>query len=178
MDRCVCVAYRYHDVDVAELNVSAWNGGFGGSTGLWVAQGELGEAADLLAGFPANLEDTRELTFGAFGPEFAGGAMNLKFSSIDLAGHCRLHLRMESNYEHRESLAERVELLGAVEPAAVDRFVEQVRYRSLPLNVCMADKPTAMAFWSHISRGRGTWRCENELSQSQQRDRITERSAR
>ena len=48
MDRCVRVAYRYHDADVVQLNVSAWNGIFGGSTNLWVAQGELGERAEFL----------------------------------------------------------------------------------------------------------------------------------
>ena len=42
MNRCVRVAYRYHDADVVNLNVSAWNGSFGGSTDLWFAQGELG----------------------------------------------------------------------------------------------------------------------------------------
>jgi hypothetical protein len=41
------MAYRYHDFDVVELNVSAWNDSFGGSICLWVAQGELGEAAVL-----------------------------------------------------------------------------------------------------------------------------------
>jgi hypothetical protein len=121
------MAYRYHDVDVVQLNVFAWNGSFGGSTCLWVAQGELGETADLLAGFPANPKDMRELSFGAFGPEFAGGAMSLKFFCVDLAGHCKLHLRMESDHERRESIAERVELIGAVEPAAIDLFVEQMR---------------------------------------------------
>lgn len=42
MSRCVRVAYRYHDADVVDLNVSACNGSFGGSIDLWVAQGELG----------------------------------------------------------------------------------------------------------------------------------------
>ena len=133
MDRCVRLAYRYHDADVVELNVSAWNGSFGGSASLWVGQGELGEKAELLAGFPKNLDDTRELTFGAFGPEFAGGAMNLKFSTIDLAGHCILQVKMESDHKNRDSHAERVELVGAFEPAALDHFVKEMRVLNLSL---------------------------------------------
>jgi hypothetical protein len=119
------MAYGHHDVDAVELNVSASNGSFGASICLWVVQGQLGKAADLLAGFPEHLKDTRELTLG--GPEFAGGLMNLKFSCIDLEGHCRLHIRMNPDDEHRESLAEGVELIAAVEPPALDSFVEQMR---------------------------------------------------
>ena len=77
MDRCVCLSYRYHDFDAVELKGSAWNGSFGGSTSVWVGQGDLADAATLLAGFPVSLEDRREVAFGASGPKFAGGAMNL-----------------------------------------------------------------------------------------------------
>lgn len=89
MDRCVRLTYRHHDVEVVELTASAWNGSFGGSTYVWVAQGDLADAAKLLAGFPVSLEDKREVTFGAFGPKSAGGAMTLQFACIDGAGHCQ-----------------------------------------------------------------------------------------
>jgi len=127
MDRCVRLAYRYHDSDVVELTVSAWNGSFGGSTRVWVGQGGLADAATLLAGFPVSLEDNREVTFGGFGPKFAGGAVTLQFACIDGAGHCQLHVTMEAEYDIRESLAERVEMLSTFEPAALDNFVEQMR---------------------------------------------------
>ena len=128
MDRCVQLSYRYHDVDVVELKVSAWNGSFAGSTCLYVGQGDLADSAALLAGFPVGLEDRREVTFGAFGPQFAGGAMNLKFSCNDGACHCQLHLTIEAaDYDQQDVLAERVEMFCAFEPAALDQFVEQVR---------------------------------------------------
>jgi hypothetical protein len=76
MDRCVRLAYWYHDVDVGELRVSAWNGSFGGSTCVYVGQGDLADAATLLAGFPVSLEDKREVTFGAFGSDSAGGGID------------------------------------------------------------------------------------------------------
>ena len=123
----VRLAYRYHDVDVVELNVSAWNGSFGGSTCLYVGQGDLADAAALLARFPINVEDKREVTLGAFGPNSAGGAMALQFSCRDGAGHCQLHITIEADFGLRDSLAERVELLSAIEPAALDQFVEQMR---------------------------------------------------
>ena len=127
MDRCVRLAYRYHDVDLVELAASAWNGEFGGSARLYIGHGELADAAERLIGFPADMADARDVAFGSFGPEFAGGAMVLNFSCIDRAGHCQLQLKLESDPLHRESQLERVELIGEVEPAALDRFVEQMR---------------------------------------------------
>ena len=52
--------------------------------------------------------------------------MNLKFSCIDGAGHCQLHLAVEADYDRRDA-AERVEMLCAFEPAALDQFVLQMR---------------------------------------------------
>jgi hypothetical protein len=127
MDRCVQLTHWYHDIDVVELKVSAWNGTFAGSTRLYIGQGDLADTATLLAGFPAALGDHREVTFGAFGPNSAGGGMNLKLSCSDGAGHCHLHLLIEADYHSRDSLAERVEMLCTFEPAALDQFVEQIR---------------------------------------------------
>ena len=126
MERCVRLSYRYHDVHLVELTASAWNEEFGGSTRLYVGHEELTDAADILLGFPTNVEDTREVTFGAFGPEFGGGAMALRLSCPDRAGHCQLQLELQSDPLLRLPM-ERVELIGAVEPAALDRFVEQMR---------------------------------------------------
>lgn len=127
MDRIVQLTYWYHDADVVELKVSAWNGTFAGSTCLYMGQGDLADTATVLAGFPTGLEDQREVTFGAFGPKSAGGAMKLNFSCIDDAGHCQLRLVIEADYDRQESLAQRVEMLCAFEPAALDLFVQQMR---------------------------------------------------
>lgn len=54
------------------------------------------------------------------GPNSAGGAMNLKLSCTDGAGHCHSHLLIEADYDSRDSLAQRVELLCTFEPAALD----------------------------------------------------------
>src|SRR6185312_7221671 len=99
MDRCVRLAYCYHDVDIVELRVSAWNGSFGGATRLYLAQGELADTATLLAGFPVDVKDKREVTLGAFGPDCAGGAMALRFFCRDRSGHCRLHITIEADFE-------------------------------------------------------------------------------
>src|ERR1700739_4822589 len=113
MDRCIRLAYRYHDVDVVELRVSAWNGSFGGSTCLYIGQGDLADAATLLVGFPNGVNDKREVTFGAFGPKFAGGAMELQFLCSDGAGHTRLDVTIEADYMGRDSRPERVEFTSA-----------------------------------------------------------------
>jgi hypothetical protein len=125
MDRCVQLTYRYHDNDLVELEASAWNGSFTGSTCLYMGQGDLADTATVLAGFPVDREDQREVTLGAFGPKCAGGAMKLNFSCIDSAGHCQVRLVIEDDYR-QESLAQRVEMSCAFEPAALDRFVQQM----------------------------------------------------
>ena len=94
---------------------------------MYVNHGDLADAADVLIGFPVNVVDTREVTFGAFGPESGGGAMAVKLTCIDRAGHCRLRLELESDPLQREPHLERVELIAAFEPSALDRFVEQMR---------------------------------------------------
>jgi hypothetical protein len=127
MDPCVQLTYWYHDTDVVELKVSAWNGTFAGSTCLYIGQGDLANIATQLAGFTVDLKDQRELTFGAFGPKFAGGAMTLGFSCVDGAGHCRLRLIIEADYDVQAPVAQRVEMLCAFEPAALDHFVQQMR---------------------------------------------------
>lgn len=73
------------------------------------------------------LEDRREAMFGEFGPQAAGGAMNLKFSCIDGAGHCQLHVTIEADHDRGDLLAQRVEMLCAFEPAALDQFLKQMR---------------------------------------------------
>ena len=118
---------RHRCCGTQSVRVSAWNVSFGGSTCLYIGQGDLADTATLLTGFPVGLEDRREATFGGFGPKYAGGAMNLKLSCIDGAGHCQLHVTIEADYGRGDMLAQRVEMLCAFDPAALDQFVEQMR---------------------------------------------------
>src|ERR1700677_4932691 len=92
--------YLWSDVDVIELRVIASNGIFSGGADLYAATGGLAEAASTLQGFPANTSDVRELQFGAFGSESAGGGANLRFSCKGGAGRAVLELRVESEDEN------------------------------------------------------------------------------
>lgn len=112
-----------------ELEVWSWNGNFGGLTRLYVGHDSLADAAKLLAGFPASLEDRREVCFGAIGSD--SGALDLKFSCVDGAGHCRVHVTIETDFRHLPT--ERVEMYGMFEPAALDRFVKQMHELSAVL---------------------------------------------
>jgi hypothetical protein len=53
---------------------------------VYLEIGALEEVSARLAGFPKNPADVREFILGAFGREFAGGAVSMKFYCID-AGH-------------------------------------------------------------------------------------------
>ncbi len=116
----------WNDDDVFKVRVTAWNGAFGGSAGVYVPIGGLTEAAAKLEGFPRQPSDTRELQFGAFGPEWAGGAASMRFYCKDAAGHASIEARIESDYQGMDK-AQSVLLFAFVEATAVDTFVTELR---------------------------------------------------
>ncbi len=118
--------FLWKDADIAEVRLSAWNGRFGGSTDIYVGIGELGESAEKLRGFPRTPSDKRTLEFGGFVPEAAGGGASLSFYCRDSAGHASVDVKIESDDRERIP-AQSVHLVVAVEPAAVDLFVSDLR---------------------------------------------------
>jgi hypothetical protein len=116
----------WQDVHSIKLRISAWNGYFGGAADVYAGIGQLGEAAVRLEGFPQNTSDVRELEFGTFKPEYAGGGVNLRFFCTDSSGHSVVRVRIASEPNaHQESQA--VLLFAPVEAAAVDVFVHEMR---------------------------------------------------
>ena len=75
--RSLRMRYRYHDGDIVEITVSVWNGTFGGAANVYVEHEALSNAAGIIAGFPTSNNDHREVVLGAFGSEWAGGAVAL-----------------------------------------------------------------------------------------------------
>jgi hypothetical protein len=126
MDRGIQLMVTYRDVDMFQLNALAWNGEFGGTAKLYVAIGGLEEAAAQLSGFPRDPSDTREIVLGAFGPKTAGGGISMRFLCVDNAGHARVEVKMESDRLNDER-AQSVAVWLAVEAAATDRFVDDLR---------------------------------------------------
>jgi hypothetical protein len=124
--------YLWHDIDVYEFDVSASNGRFSGAAKTYVSIGGLAEAAGVLKGFPRELSDVRELQFGAFGRESAGGGAHLRFFCKDSAGHAVVELRIESDDEsntgsHWNLPEQTAHFFGEVEACAVDNFVVELR---------------------------------------------------
>jgi hypothetical protein len=117
---------RWSDADVFDIRISAWNGAFGGSAAVYVPIGGLAEAATKVEGFPRHPLDKRELRFGAFGPEWAGGAVSMVFYCKDAAGHALVEARIES--EHRGTpKAQSALFFAPVEATAVDALVADLR---------------------------------------------------
>ena len=132
MNASLELKYLWHDIDVIELAVFASNGAFSGAAKPYVGVGGLAEAATSLEGFPQSLSDARELEFGAFGREFAGGCIHLRFFCKDGAGHAVVEVRIESEDERNigsnpERLPQTVHFYAEVEAAAVDEFVSGLR---------------------------------------------------
>ena len=116
----------YSDDDLIEVIASATNGAFAGATSVYVGIGELETAASTLAGFPASPRDVRDLALGAFGREWAGGGVSLRFYCVDGAAHAFVNVRIESHIEHG-GVVQTTNLAIPIEPAAVDVFVAEMR---------------------------------------------------
>lgn len=116
----------WSDNDVIQLCVSAWNGTFGGSAEIYEAIGDLEEAAARLRGFPRNVSDMREIIFGSFDRKFAGGCVKMRFHCIDGAGHACAEASIDSNHELGGTI-QTVLLSVRVEPAAIDRFIQELQ---------------------------------------------------
>jgi hypothetical protein len=114
------------DPDYLKLRISAWNGLFGGSAEVYVAIFTLDEVASILSGFPDCPSDTREATFGSFGPGTAGGAVNMRFYCADKSGHAWVESRIESEYTKTGS-AQSVVMACPIEAASLDLFLGEIR---------------------------------------------------
>ena len=128
------ITYLYHDADVIEIRVVAQNSGFRGSADAYVGTGGLIEAAKVIEGFPANSQDTREVTLGAFGHNFAGGAVLLEFFCKDGAGHSTIRVTVESDERSfPRPVSEQIPKLESAvlyvdfEPAGLDEFTVELK---------------------------------------------------
>jgi hypothetical protein len=124
--------YLWHDIDVYEFEATASNGQFSGAAKAYVPIGGLAEAAASLEGFPRHVSDAREIQLGAFGREFAGGGVSLRFFCKDSSGHAVVEFRFESEDESntgsRWNLPEQTaHFFAGIEATAVDEFVGELR---------------------------------------------------
>jgi hypothetical protein len=122
MEHGLRVRHLYHDNDILEVEVSAFNGRFAGSTALYIGRDELSLSADALQYFPSSQSDERNVTLGAFGLESAGGALRLRFRCIDSALHVQVSIQIEDS-EGKQSAV----VIADVEPAAIDSFIPELQ---------------------------------------------------
>ena len=74
MNRGFEFGVRWHDDDMLEVSISAWNGAFAGATDVYVAVGGFKEVAENLKGFPRSPADEREVVLGHLGRNGPAGA--------------------------------------------------------------------------------------------------------
>ncbi len=116
----------YKDSDLYQLQITAWNGDFGGSVEVCEAIGDLEEAAKTVQGFPSNPSDTREVTFGSLDPNFAGGGVRMRFHCVGGPGHAFVEMKMVSGYESAGTTQNTLFSIP-IEAAAVDSFVQSLK---------------------------------------------------
>jgi hypothetical protein len=125
----VAVTLVWDDEDVLLLEISASNGLFAGTVQAYAALDAPSDWSAVLAGFPANREDEREIVTGAFSPGHAGGGAALRFAVRDAAGHSSVSVRLRAG-DHAFAPAS-AEFIINVEAAAIDRFVGELRAMSM-----------------------------------------------
>ena len=116
----------WFDSDVIELRCSGWNGAFGGTAALYEGTGDLELAAEKLRGFPQNPSDQRELIFGSFSRNSAGGAVKMRFYCVGGAGHAYVEATFDGGFEKAGTI-ESALLSMPLEAAAIDAFVQELR---------------------------------------------------
>ena len=119
------IEVAWGDEHVLQLDVSASNGIFAGRIEAYGALNLAAEWAAALEGFPRNRDDCREVSTGTFSDEYAGGGASLRFVVRDAAGHCALLVRLRAADMVRSTAS--AEFTIAIEAAAVDRFVAELR---------------------------------------------------
>jgi len=115
----------WNDNDMIELEISGSNGLFSGKTLTYDDPDAPGSAAKVLAGFPANREDVRELHFGSSLKAANKGAAYMRFRCNDSACHVAVDVEIRS--DNRDEPGQSVRFVLPVEAAGVDIFVEQLR---------------------------------------------------
>lgn len=115
----------YSDSELMQIRVSAWNGAFGGAANVYVGIGLIEKIAERLKGFPNGPSDKREVVLGAFGSEFAGGAVSLLFHCADRAGHAYVDLKIESDSDIA-GRCQSVTFSLPIDAAGMDSFVNDL----------------------------------------------------
>ncbi len=112
----------YLDEHLIELAVSVSNGRFSGEANLYTGHDRLAKFADQLAGFPARAQDRREFDLG--------GDARFRFYCVDSLGHAGVNVDLQA-VSYMTDDAERLSCFIALEAAAVDDFVEELRAMKL-----------------------------------------------
>jgi hypothetical protein len=116
----------YRDNDLVKVRVSACNGTFSGTADVYLGTGQLSKFARQLQGFPMNVSDTRQVLFGTFDPESAGGGVSMRLFCIDRSCHAYVETKIESDRDAAGRVQSAL-LFVPIEAGAVDSFVDELR---------------------------------------------------
>lgn len=116
----------WDDPDMIELRVSAGNGGFSGSTHVYVGLDELSQAASSLAGFPRSPDDRRQLSWGSEDAASHLGLVQLAFRCRDRTGHPVVDVQLVSSDMGEDPPGQSVRLSVPFEAASLDAFVAEL----------------------------------------------------
>jgi hypothetical protein len=125
IERGVSIRVEWEDEGSLELLVTAAHERFVGRIRIYSWGEQVAEAARSLAGFPASVEDARELEFGTTRPEYANGCVRCVFRCSGGSGRAFVVVTLLSR-EKVEGIQENATIVMPVEASAVDTFVREL----------------------------------------------------
>ena len=124
MESGFAVRITYWDDDIQVVEVTAANQHFSGIAQIYLPEQGLEPLIGALAGFPTCTRESRQLRLG----ESGAGVLSLALRTRDSRGSVEMEVQLEPRGRVADGHLVRLRL--AVEPAAIDEFVQ--RMRSMP----------------------------------------------
>lgn len=115
----------WKDDDMFELEITASDGQFSGTTEVYDGNGHLRKFADSLVGFPTTSDS---ILFYEAGEKDSYSYFSMKFYTIDNVGHCGVQVTLESNVatEYRTEEKAKLTLEILTDPGLLHSFIKSL----------------------------------------------------
>ena len=114
------------DENILQFLFSCSNGCFSGQTEIYSNHDDLPKMVEALRGFPARVNDVREIDLGTYNPVYANGGIQVHLRCTDSVGHAVAEVKLRGDACKGMGEPESVALRIPIQGAAVDSFILQI----------------------------------------------------
>jgi len=114
--------HPYEEPYILNLVIEATNGPFRGTLEFYTDPDELLELANALEVFPRESSDSYIFELGSENPEESFAFyLKLRVFTVDMLGHCGIHIRLNSNIDNRDREVSEF-CISPVEPSGINQL--------------------------------------------------------